>query len=122
MGEKGHKNAEQARDHDYRYALQIETFMHDAGLTIPPEVSRMRDDPAYSGCSTRSARRFARPARDRLHAGALRCHAGIHRAYFGAVERGEFNITIGTLTTIAAGLDVPAWTLLEREPAGESDA
>jgi hypothetical protein len=34
--EKGHKNAEQARDHAYRYALQIETFMHDAGLTIPP--------------------------------------------------------------------------------------
>ncbi len=33
--EKGHKNAEQARDHAYRYALQIETFMHDVGLTIP---------------------------------------------------------------------------------------
>ncbi|MGO9763793.1 MAG: helix-turn-helix domain-containing protein [Solirubrobacteraceae bacterium] len=49
-------------------------------------------------------------------------HAGIDRSYFGAIERGEFNITIGTLTTIAAGLDVPAWTLLKRGQAGERDA
>ena len=39
---------------------------------------------------------------------------GLDRSYFGAVERGEFNITIGTLTTIAAGLGVPAWALLKR--------
>jgi transcriptional regulator with XRE-family HTH domain len=49
-------------------------------------------------------------------------HAGIDRSYFGAIERGEFNITIGTLTTIAAGLAVPAWALLKRGPAGERDA
>lgn len=41
-------------------------------------------------------------------------HAGIDRSYFGAVERGEFNITLATLLKIAAGLDVPAWTLLKR--------
>ena len=34
--EKGHKNAEQARDRAHGFVLQIETFMHDAGLTIPP--------------------------------------------------------------------------------------
>jgi transcriptional regulator with XRE-family HTH domain len=45
-------------------------------------------------------------------------HVGIDRSYFGAVERGEFNITIGTLSTVAAGLSVPAWTLLK----GERDA
>jgi hypothetical protein len=31
----------------------------------------------------------------------------------GRIERGEFNITIGTPTMIAAGLDVPAWALLK---------
>jgi transcriptional regulator with XRE-family HTH domain len=51
---------------------------------------------------------------------AARC--GLHRTYIGGVERGERNVTVGTLATIAAGLDVPAWTLLKREPAGESDA
>jgi transcriptional regulator with XRE-family HTH domain len=49
-------------------------------------------------------------------------HAGIDRSYFGAIERGEFNITIGTLATIAAGLCVPAWAPLKRGPAGERDA
>ena len=44
-------------------------------------------------------------------------HAGIDRSYFGAIERGEFNITLDTLTTIAAGLGVPAWALLKRGEA-----
>jgi transcriptional regulator with XRE-family HTH domain len=33
--------------------------------------------------------------------------AGIDRSYYGAIERGEFNVTVDTLMTIAAGLDVP---------------
>ena len=51
-------------------------------------------------------------------------HAGIDRSYFGAIERGEFNVTLDTLTTIAAGLDVPAWALLKGGDArhGEQDA
>jgi transcriptional regulator with XRE-family HTH domain len=51
-------------------------------------------------------------------------HAGIDRSYFGAIERGEFKVTLDTLTTIAAGLDVPAWALLKRGEArhGEQDA
>jgi transcriptional regulator with XRE-family HTH domain len=39
---------------------------------------------------------------------------GLDRSYYGAVERGGFNVTVGTLTTIAAGLNVPAWELLKR--------
>jgi hypothetical protein len=35
--EKRHKNAEQARDRAYAYALEIERFMDSAGLTIPQE-------------------------------------------------------------------------------------
>ncbi|MGA2455581.1 MAG: helix-turn-helix transcriptional regulator [Solirubrobacteraceae bacterium] len=43
--------------------------------------------------------------------------AGIDRSYFGAIERGRFNVTLDTLAKIAKGLDVPAWTLLERGEA-----
>jgi hypothetical protein len=35
--EKGHKGAEQARERAYAYALEIERFLHEAGLPIPPE-------------------------------------------------------------------------------------
>jgi len=49
-------------------------------------------------------------------------HAGIDRSYFGAIERGEFNITLATVLNIADGLGVPAWALLKRGPAGERDA
>jgi transcriptional regulator with XRE-family HTH domain len=41
-------------------------------------------------------------------------HIGMDRSYYGAIERGEFNITIDTLTTIAHGLGVRASTLLRR--------
>jgi len=40
--------------------------------------------------------------------------AGLDRSYFGAVERGEFNITMDTLLKIAGGLGVQASTLLRR--------
>jgi transcriptional regulator with XRE-family HTH domain len=39
---------------------------------------------------------------------------GLDRSYYGAIERSEYNITIDTLTSIAAGLGVPAWKLLRR--------
>ncbi len=48
---------------------------------------------------------------------ALKC--GLDRSYYGAVERGEFNVSVDTLRTIAAGLRVPAWRLLKR---GEAQA
>ncbi len=63
--------------------------------------------------------RAARTARD-FSQEAFAAHAGIDRSYFGAIERGEFNITIDTLRTIAAGLDVPAWTLLQSSEAPDA--
>ncbi|HTZ88367.1 MAG TPA: helix-turn-helix transcriptional regulator [Solirubrobacteraceae bacterium] len=33
-------------------------------------------------------------------------HAGIDRAYYGAVERGEFNLRFSTLVRVASGLGV----------------
>lgn len=41
-------------------------------------------------------------------------HSGIDRAYYGAIERGEFNITVQTLLRISTGLDVSAAELLAR--------
>jgi len=40
--------------------------------------------------------------------------AGLDRSYYGAIERGEFNMTIDTLMSIAKGLEVPAWEILRR--------
>lgn len=40
--------------------------------------------------------------------------AGLDRSYMGAIERGEFNVTIDTLMTIARGLQMPAHEILCR--------
>jgi transcriptional regulator with XRE-family HTH domain len=42
---------------------------------------------------------------------------GLHRTYVGSVERGERNITLGSLELFAAALDVTAIDLLTREDA-----
>jgi transcriptional regulator with XRE-family HTH domain len=41
-------------------------------------------------------------------------HAGIDRSYYGAIERGEFNVTVDTIVTLAGGLDMPAAELFGR--------
>ncbi len=41
-------------------------------------------------------------------------HAGLDRSYYGAIERGEFNVTVDTLMAIAAGLKVSAAELFKR--------
>jgi transcriptional regulator with XRE-family HTH domain len=33
-------------------------------------------------------------------------HCGLHRTYIGGIERGEHNLTIGTVMTISKGLDM----------------
>jgi len=40
--------------------------------------------------------------------------AGLDRSYYGAIERGEFNVTVAKLTRVAAGLNVKVWELLRR--------
>jgi transcriptional regulator with XRE-family HTH domain len=40
--------------------------------------------------------------------------ADIDRSYYGAIERGEFNVTVDTIMSIAKGLRVPAAELFER--------
>jgi transcriptional regulator with XRE-family HTH domain len=41
-------------------------------------------------------------------------HAGIDRSYYGAIERGEFNLTMDTVARVAAGLELRVSELLRR--------
>jgi transcriptional regulator with XRE-family HTH domain len=59
--------------------------------------------------AARSLRREGGIAQERFAA-----RAGLDRSYFGAIERGEFNVTLDTLVKIAAGLGVRPSTLLRR--------
>ncbi len=45
---------------------------------------------------------------------AFAAHVELDRSYYGAVERGEHNVTVETLAIVAAGLEMPAWMLLRR--------
>ena len=40
-------------------------------------------------------------------------HCGIHRTYMGSIERGERNLTIGSLRNIAKALEVTMAHILE---------
>jgi transcriptional regulator with XRE-family HTH domain len=41
-------------------------------------------------------------------------HAGIDRSYVGAIERGEYNVSLGMIFRLADGLGVTPGELLER--------
>lgn len=45
---------------------------------------------------------------------AFALKAGVDRSYYGAIERGEFNVTIDTLMRIASGLGMPAAEIMQR--------
>jgi transcriptional regulator with XRE-family HTH domain len=40
--------------------------------------------------------------------------AGIDRSYYGAIERGEFNVSLETMIKLAGALEVPAEEILCR--------
>ena len=41
-------------------------------------------------------------------------HAGLDRSYVGAIERGEYNVSLGMIFRLADGLGVTPGELLER--------
>jgi transcriptional regulator with XRE-family HTH domain len=45
---------------------------------------------------------------------AFAARAGLDRSYYGAIERGEFNVTLDTIVKLAAGLGVSVAGLLGR--------
>jgi transcriptional regulator with XRE-family HTH domain len=61
------------------------------------------------GKAIRAARRERGYAQE-----AFAARVGLDRSYFGAVEPGEFNVTLDTLLKIAGGLGIHASSLLRR--------
>jgi transcriptional regulator with XRE-family HTH domain len=61
------------------------------------------------GRAIRSARQERKLPQETLAA-----RAGVDRSYFGAIERGEFNVSLDTLIKIAAGLGIRPGDLLRR--------
>lgn len=59
------------------------------------------------GQAIRTRRRAVATSQD-----AFADRIGMHRAYFAAIERGEKNVTLATLSRIAVGLECSCWTLL----------
>jgi transcriptional regulator with XRE-family HTH domain len=45
---------------------------------------------------------------------AFAAEAGIDRSYYGAIERGEFNLTVDTVLKITSGLQMTASELFQR--------
>jgi transcriptional regulator with XRE-family HTH domain len=45
---------------------------------------------------------------------AFAAHAGLDRSNYGAIERGEFNVSVDTIMKIAAGLRISASDLFGR--------
>lgn len=46
-------------------------------------------------------------------------HLEMHRTYYGAIERGEKNMTLDTIARVCRALDVEPWRLLKE--AAEKD-
>lgn len=61
-------------------------------------------------------RRAARSVRSEQGYGqeSFAAHAGLDRSYYGAIERGEFNVSLETMIEIASGLGVTVAELLRR--------
>jgi transcriptional regulator with XRE-family HTH domain len=58
-----------------------------------------------------------------LNQEAFAARAGLDRSNYGAIERGEFNVTLDTIVKVAAGLGVSVAGLLGRASVdGQSDA
>jgi transcriptional regulator with XRE-family HTH domain len=45
---------------------------------------------------------------------AFAARAGIDRSYYGAIERGEFNVSLETIVKLASALKLPASEVLRR--------
>ena len=73
---------------------------------MPPKKSAANQ---ALGRAIRAARRERGFAQE-----AFAARAGIDRSYFGAIERGEFNVSLDTIVRLASGLGVSASALLKR--------
>jgi transcriptional regulator with XRE-family HTH domain len=63
------------------------------------------------GKAIRSARILRRETQEGF---TRRADVPIDRSYFGAIERGEFNVTLDTIVTVAGGLTLTVAELLKQ--------
>jgi transcriptional regulator with XRE-family HTH domain len=73
-----------------------------------------------SDLNLRLARNLRRLRQDRgfsQEEAAEKC--GLHRTYFGAIERGERNVTLSTLQAVASALRVDPLLLLAEKGGGK---
>jgi transcriptional regulator with XRE-family HTH domain len=73
---------------------------------MPPKKSLLVQKLGRSIRSVREQKRYSQEGFAR--------HAGLDRSYFGAIERGEFNITVAMLAKIADALDTTVAALCEK--------
>jgi transcriptional regulator with XRE-family HTH domain len=73
---------------------------------VPAKKSAANQALGKAACALRRERGIAQEA--------FAARAGLDRSYYGAIERGEFNITLDTISKVAAGLGVRPSTLLRR--------
>lgn len=73
---------------------------------MPPKKSQANQ---ALGAAIRAARKKAGFTQESFAA-----QADVDRSYYGAIERGEFNLTVDTIAKIAAGLDMSAAELFKR--------
>jgi transcriptional regulator with XRE-family HTH domain len=73
---------------------------------MPPKKSASVQKLAKAIRSARVERGYAQEA--------FAKRAGVDRSYMGAIERGEFNVSLDTMVKIAKGLDMSVAALLKR--------
>ena len=83
--------------------------MNEYNLAVMEEIH------LYLGTNVRQKRKALKLTQEAF---AERC--GLHRTYVGAIERGERNITLSTLSCIATALNVRPQSLIKR-PKGATD-
>lgn len=71
--------------------------------------------PSKKSAANQKLGRSIRSAREKRYSqeGFAR-HAGFDRSNYGAIERGEFNVSLDTIVKVAAGLDTTVAALCEK--------
>jgi transcriptional regulator with XRE-family HTH domain len=93
--------------------LSIECLIHDCSIIewlpgMSNFMSTLRVQLGRAVRRLRSGRGFSQES--------FADHVGVHRTYMGAVERGEQNVSLGSIERIASGLGMtPSQLFLEAE-------
>lgn len=90
-----------------------------AGLASTPQSKLAPATALTAPRKSAAAQAFGRALREmRRERGyaqeAFAAHAGMDRSYYGAIERGEFNVSLDTIVKLATALGVSASELLGR--------